>query len=74
MHQYLMPFVEAYSPEIASSVAPGVMEEQELDEFPEYSSIPTMYLAIRNICLTLWNLNFKVGTLEYSYINKIACV
>lgn len=67
MHQYLMPFVEADSPEIASSVAPDVMEELEMDEFPEYSTIPSMYLAIRNICLTLWNLNFKVGTIEYNY-------
>lgn len=61
MHKYLQPFVEADSSEIANGVAPDVMEEQEMDEFPEYASIPSMYLAIRNICLTLWNLNFKVG-------------
>uniref|UniRef100_K1PYF3 Lysine-specific histone demethylase 1B n=1 Tax=Magallana gigas TaxID=29159 RepID=K1PYF3_MAGGI len=59
MHKYLQPFVEADSSEIANGVAPDVMEEQEMDEFPEYASIPSMYLAIRNICLTLWNLNFK---------------
>lgn len=61
MHKYLQPFVEADSSEIANGVSPDVMEEQEMDEFPEYSSIPSMYLAIRNICLTLWNLNFKVS-------------
>lgn len=61
MHKYLQPFVEADSSEISNGVAPDVMEEQEMDEFPEYASIPSMYLAIRNICLTLWNLNFKVG-------------
>ncbi|XP_055996920.1 lysine-specific histone demethylase 2-like isoform X1 [Ostrea edulis] len=73
MHQYLMPFVEADSPEIASSVAPDVMEELEMDEFPEYSTIPSMYLAIRNICLTLWNLNFKQWLTKEWCATQIIC-
>lgn len=73
MHKYLQPFVEADSSEIANGVAPDVMEEQEMDEFPEYASIPSMYLAIRNICLTLWNLNFKEWLTKERCATQIIC-
>ncbi|XP_062598638.1 lysine-specific histone demethylase 2-like [Saccostrea cucullata] len=73
MNKYLRPFVEVDSPEIASGVVPDVMEELEMDEFPEYSAIPSMYLAIRNICLTLWNLNFKEWLTKERCATQIIC-
>ena len=73
MHKYLQPFLEADCPDIAKAVAPDVMEEQEMDEFPEYSAIPSMYLAIRNICLTLWSLNFKEWLSKERCATQIIC-
>lgn len=59
MPKYLSPFVTNEKSESARCFQPGEMDEAELIEFPEFAKIPTVYLAIRNICVTLWNLNPK---------------
>ncbi|XP_052085769.1 lysine-specific histone demethylase 2-like [Mytilus californianus] len=59
MPAYLSPFVTSDQSEPARCFQPGAMDELELTEFPEFAKIPTLYLAIRNVCVTLWNLNPK---------------
>ena len=61
MPQYLSPFVTNEQSESARCFQPGEMDESEVIEFPEFSKVPTVYLAIRNVCVTLWNLNPKVN-------------
>ncbi|OWF38535.1 lysine-specific histone demethylase 1B-like isoform X1 [Mizuhopecten yessoensis] len=60
MLPYLNPFTDADSTtEMACRVPADTLEEAELDEFVDFSQTPTIFLAIRNICVTLWNLNIK---------------
>jgi hypothetical protein len=47
------------------------MDESEVIEFPEFAKLPTVYLAIRNVCVTLWNLNPKVNN---KCIGLIKCI
>jgi hypothetical protein len=57
MPKYLSPFVTNEQSESARCFQPGEMDESEVIEFPEFAKLPTVYLAIRNVCVTLWNLN-----------------
>lgn len=60
MLPYLCPFTDPESTtEMACRVTADTLGEDELDEFVEFSQTPTIFLAVRNICITLWNLNFK---------------
>jgi hypothetical protein len=61
MPKYLSPFVTNEQSESARCFQPGEMDESEVIEFPEFAKLPTVYLAIRNVCVTLWNLNPKVN-------------
>uniref|UniRef100_A0A4W3HQF0 [histone-H3]-N(6),N(6)-dimethyl-L-lysine(4) FAD-dependent demethylase n=2 Tax=Callorhinchus milii TaxID=7868 RepID=A0A4W3HQF0_CALMI len=56
---YFQPFYQPNECGKALCVRPDVMELDELYEFPEYSRDPTMYLALRNLILALWNVNCK---------------
>lgn len=60
MQKYLTPFVDSEGIETACSVRPDLMDEQEMDNFPDFCPIPAIYLAVRNVCVALWNLNVKV--------------
>ena len=44
---------------IAFCFRPDVMEDEELIQFPEFGKIQNRYLALRNLILTLWALNYK---------------
>ncbi|XP_032869646.1 lysine-specific histone demethylase 1B isoform X3 [Amblyraja radiata] len=57
MSPYFQPFYQPNECGKALCVRPDVMELDELYEFPEYSRDPTMYLALRNLILALWNIN-----------------
>ncbi|XP_078395404.1 lysine-specific histone demethylase 2 isoform X5 [Cetorhinus maximus] len=59
MSPYFQPFYQPNECGKALCVRPDVMELDELYEFPEYSRDPTMYLALRNLILALWNINCK---------------
>uniref|UniRef100_K7G358 [histone-H3]-N(6),N(6)-dimethyl-L-lysine(4) FAD-dependent demethylase n=1 Tax=Pelodiscus sinensis TaxID=13735 RepID=K7G358_PELSI len=59
MNKYFQPFYQPNECGKALCVRPDVMELDELYEFPEYSRDPTMYLALRNLILSLWYTNCK---------------
>ncbi|XP_008566695.1 PREDICTED: lysine-specific histone demethylase 1B isoform X3 [Galeopterus variegatus] len=59
MNRYFQPFYQPNECGKALCVRPDVMELDELYEFPEYSRDPTMYLALRNLILSLWYSNCK---------------
>lgn len=61
MSPYFQPFYQPNECGKALCVRPDVMELDELYEFPEYSRDPTMYLALRNLILALWNINCTVS-------------
>uniref|UniRef100_A0A8C0G3T8 [histone-H3]-N(6),N(6)-dimethyl-L-lysine(4) FAD-dependent demethylase n=1 Tax=Chelonoidis abingdonii TaxID=106734 RepID=A0A8C0G3T8_CHEAB len=56
---YFQPFYQPNECGKALCVRPDVMELDELYEFPEYSRDPTMYLALRNLILSLWYTSCK---------------
>ncbi|XP_061405386.1 LOW QUALITY PROTEIN: lysine-specific histone demethylase 2 [Lethenteron reissneri] len=59
LNPYFQPFYQPNESGKALCVRPDVMELDELYEFPEFSRDPTMYLALRNLILALWNINCK---------------
>ncbi|XP_028404189.1 lysine-specific histone demethylase 1B-like [Dendronephthya gigantea] len=59
-HADVKPFCLPESDDgIALCFRPDVMEPDELKEFPEFAKIQNRYLALRNLILTLWSLNYK---------------
>ncbi|XP_051948616.1 lysine-specific histone demethylase 2 [Xyrauchen texanus] len=56
---YFQPFYQPSECGKALCVRPDMMELDELYEFPEFSRDPTMYLALRNLVLALWNRQCK---------------
>ncbi|KAK3087785.1 hypothetical protein FSP39_010562 [Pinctada imbricata] len=72
-HPYLHPFSSYDEPEVAGSVPPDRMDSEEMAEFSEMCSFIPMYLAIRNICITLWNLNYKEWLTKEKCAPHIIC-
>lgn len=43
----------------ALTFRPDIMEKEEIEAFPEFARYPMVYLALRNLVLSLWMLNHK---------------
>lgn len=43
----------------ALTFRPDIMEKDEIETFPEFTRYPMVYLALRNLVLSLWMLNHK---------------
>ncbi|XP_070534432.1 lysine-specific histone demethylase 2-like [Ptychodera flava] len=56
---YFQPFYQPDEDGKAFCVRPDVIEDDEIEEFPELTKYRVMYLALRNIILALWNQNCK---------------
>ncbi|XP_038246553.1 lysine-specific histone demethylase 1B isoform X2 [Dermochelys coriacea] len=71
MNRYFQPFYQPNECGKALCVRPDVMELDELYEFPEYSRDPTMYLALRNLILSLWYTNCKEALTSHKCTHRI---
>ncbi|XP_037748995.1 lysine-specific histone demethylase 1B isoform X2 [Chelonia mydas] len=71
MNRYFQPFYQPNECGKALCVRPDVMELDELYEFPEYSRDPTMYLALRNLILSLWYTNCKEALTPHRCTHRI---
>ncbi|XP_077666702.1 lysine-specific histone demethylase 2 isoform X2 [Eretmochelys imbricata] len=71
MNRYFQPFYQPNECGKALCVRPDVMELDELYEFPEYSRDPTMYLALRNLILSLWYTNCKEALTPHKCTHRI---
>ncbi|XP_035828739.1 lysine-specific histone demethylase 1B [Aplysia californica] len=57
---YVLPFPKADHPLHAFAVTPDMMTEVEIESFPLLAQeCPYMYLAVRNLIMSLWTLNPK---------------
>ncbi|CAH3162092.1 unnamed protein product [Pocillopora meandrina] len=56
---YVQLFYHPENPHTAYNIRPDVMEPEEEETFPEYIRQPMLYLALRNVILSLWTLKHK---------------
>ncbi|XP_013400926.1 lysine-specific histone demethylase 1B [Lingula anatina] len=56
---YLRPFYQPEEQRTACTMRPDVMDDQEVQEFPDFAAAQHMYLGIRNLVIAMWNLNIK---------------
>lgn len=54
------PFTQPDQADIAYSVKPDEMSEPERKQFPHFAKEPKIFLSLRNLIISLWNLNIKV--------------
>ncbi|XP_078481098.1 lysine-specific histone demethylase 2 [Ciona intestinalis] len=59
LNPYFQPFYKPHERGKALCMRPDVMELDEAEEFPEYYKEQTVYLAIRNLIVSLWTLDPK---------------
>lgn len=65
------PFTQPDQADIAYSVKPDEMSEPERKQFPHFAKEPKIFLSLRNLIISLWNLNIKVRVKNY---NKLCFV
>lgn len=70
---YFQPFDQPGFRQLALSLPPNQMTDDEQIQFPQYAEEQQMYLAVRNIVLALWTLNQKEALTVEKCISHLIC-